>query len=90
MCLTMARPRPSTATVSARARAIHPIEPLKDALARVGRDARAVIGDPEFGIAVGVAMPADGDGAVGAAIFDGVFDEIEQDLLEAVRIGAGG
>src|SRR5437899_8186113 len=61
------------------------IEAAEDPVALRGGDAFAVIGDAD-GRAVAALADRDVDGAVLAAVLDGVVDEVRQRLLDAHRI----
>src|ERR1700677_2040632 len=60
-------------------------EALEDVREGFGRDAGAVVGDFEDGLAVGGAA-IERNVAAGGGIFDGVIEEIDDDLLDAETV----
>ncbi len=66
---------------------VHPVEALEDAFEGIRRDAGAVIGNGDLDLAGIGGARADGDGAAGTAVFDGVVDEAGEDLFQVVGIG---
>ena len=75
------------AAAFARAGAVHAVEPLKNPAHGLGRNARTVIGHKYLQFVGLAAAGPDGDAAPVSSIFDRVFDQVEQDLLNAVGIG---
>src|SRR5450759_2081305 len=71
----------SRAALFARARLIDAIEALKDSFEGFRRDARAVILYEDFHLAAVLSTSANGHRAIGAAIFDGVINQIAQHLF---------
>lgn len=79
------------AALFAGSRGIHAVEAFEDAVQGFAGDAGSVVGDPEFGAGgTGIGLGANGDAAAGAAVLDGVVDEVEKDLLKAVEVHAEG
>jgi hypothetical protein len=64
-----------------------PVEGAEHALALLGRDADAAVGDLHLDPGVD-RLGADDDAAVGRGVADGVLDQIEEDALELLGIGA--
>ena len=72
------------AALLARAGLVHAVEALENAFEGFRRYARAVILNGDLDLPAVQRAPAHGDGAVGAAVFDGVVHEVAEDLLQAV------
>lgn len=67
---------------------IDAVEAGEDAFAVVGGDAGAEVGDVEG--RGGMVMEVEGDFASVAGVFDGVVEEVEEDLFEGVGVGVEG
>ncbi len=79
------------ASLLPRSGGVDTVEALEDARERLLGNARTVIDDRDFdGIPRGIETGGDGDVALGAAVLDGVVDEVDEHLLEAVEVGADG
>src|SRR6266568_5567479 len=72
----------------ARARAVYAVKSLEDAVLRLGGNSGAVVLDPELDLLARDRFSADAHTAFVPAIFDGVLDQVEQDLLQPVGVGA--
>src|ERR1035437_9144951 len=80
----------SRAALFPGARFVHAIETLKDPLQGFRRYARAVILDEYFHRAAFPGVAAHGDGAIGAAVLDGVIHQVPQHLFQPVNVSAHG
>src|SRR6266446_3681230 len=72
----------------ARAGAVHAVKSLEDAVLRLGGNSGAVVLDPELDLLPSDRFSAYTHAAFVPAIFDGVLDQVEQDLLQPVGVGA--
>ena len=87
MCLLKLRPGGSNIGVATRlagAGFVYPVEAVKDAGQVAGGDANACVADlVADGFVIGCA--AQRDGPLFGGLFDGIFSEVAQNLLEQVR-----
>src|SRR5205823_46040 len=70
----------------ARARPIYAKKSFKDSLVRFRGNSRAVIAHPNLYFSVRQSFGPDSDLAFVWSIFDGVFNQVVEDLLEAFRV----
>ena len=69
---------------------IHTVKALEDAIDGFGGNAGAVVLNADFNLAIFQGAAKHFDGAVEAAVFNGVVHEVGEDLVEAVGISLGG
>src|SRR4051794_37036976 len=67
--------------------AVHPVEAFEDAFEAVGGNARALIDDADFYLLI---LLVGGNGHEVVAVFDGIFDQVEQNLTKALLIREDG
>ena len=78
------------AALLARAGLVHAIEALEDSFKGFRRYPRAVILDEDLHLAAVLGAAANGHGAFGAAVLDGVIHQVAQHLFQPVSVGADG
>ena len=80
-------PRPA---LLARAGLVNAIKALENTFDGLRRYPRAIILDEDFHLPPLSGASPNGDGALGAPVFDGVIHKVAQDLLQAVAVCADG